>query len=222
MKMNLKKTLVATTILSTSVATIGLSLFIVGGYGNNIDSLPEIQNSGFFGLNTAFAKERTTTYDTKEKYVEYLTANLEIEAAKVNSIEYKLLEKEINDAQGVIFTTQANEIEPLKEAVRIAKENFEKNRTAENKEKLHIAEQTLIDSPANDIIAANEAIIKQNNEVITKIKQSKEDISRLSNYSTWNALFITGSSLLAIGSILTIASTSYSIFLRKKEKKTTE
>ncbi|MGL5733100.1 MAG: hypothetical protein ACRCXE_03450, partial [Metamycoplasmataceae bacterium] len=76
---NLRKASVVTTILSASAATLGLSFYIVGGYGNNINSLSEIQNSGYFGLNTAFEKERTTEYNTKEKYVDYLKEILKTE-----------------------------------------------------------------------------------------------------------------------------------------------
>ncbi|MGL6125264.1 MAG: hypothetical protein ACRC1F_02105 [Metamycoplasmataceae bacterium] len=219
--MNLKKALVATTITSTSVATLGLSFFIVGGYGNNINSLSEIQNSGFFGLNTAFEKENTTTYNTKEKYVNHLIEVLEIEASKIDSDEYNNLKNQISSEETKILEQEAI-LAPLAAAVKLAQDKFNNDRTIENKEELNLAQKALNESTANGIIADSRSIIESNNQTIARINLSKGDIARLENYSLWNTLFIMGSTLLSIGSVLAIASTSYSIYLKKQESKKSE
>ncbi|MGL5617818.1 MAG: hypothetical protein ACRCWU_02030 [Metamycoplasmataceae bacterium] len=214
---NLRKASVVTTILSASAATLGLSFYIVGGYGNNINSLSEIQNSGYFGLNTAFEKERTIEYNTKEKYVDYLKVILEEEAKKpYDHLEALILEEENN------IREQEEILAPLKKAVDDAKEAFKKDRTVANKNAIAVAEQVLMNSEANAIIADSKAKISNNRATIAKIKLSEGDISRLENYNTWETLFIFGTTLLAIGTVLTIASTSYSIYLKKQSKETTE
>jgi hypothetical protein len=44
----------------------------------------------------------------------------------------------------------------------------------------------------------------------------------LNNYTMWDSLFITGASLFAIGTIVAITATSYSIYLKKSAKKANE
>lgn len=221
MKMNLKKALVVTTILSSSTVALGISFFIVGGYGNNINSLSEIQNSGYFGLNTAFEKENTTTINTKEKYVEHLKTILKAEAAKKETQEYKDLEIAIDKEEKNIIVSEGI-LAPLREAVKVAQDKFNNDRTNENKTNLNLAQEELKNSPANGQIEESRKIINNNNEIIAKINLSQSDISRISNYSMWNSLFIVGSALLAIGSILAVTSTSYLVYLKKNEKETTK
>ncbi|MGL5204863.1 MAG: hypothetical protein ACRC63_01275 [Metamycoplasmataceae bacterium] len=214
---NLKKASVVTTIISASAATLGFAFYIVGGYGNNINSLSEIQNSGYFGLGTAFEKEKTTEYDTKEKYVEYLKEVLTTEAAKPTDH----LESQIREEEGNI-KSQEEILAPLKKAVEDAKEAFKKDRTPANKNAIDVAEKALADSDANEKIAHSKAELDANRAAIAKIKLSEGDISRLENHTTWNTLFIFGTTLLIAGSILTVAATSYSIYLKKQNKETTE
>ncbi|MGL5733139.1 MAG: hypothetical protein ACRCXE_03645, partial [Metamycoplasmataceae bacterium] len=184
---------------------------------NNINSLSEIQNSGYFGLNTAFEKERTTEYNTKEKYVDYLKEILKTEAEKpYDHLEALILEEEnnIREQEGILA--------PLKKAVDDAKEAFKKDRTVANKNAITAAENALMSSEANVIIADSKAKISTNRATIAKIKLSEGDISRLENYTTWDTLFIFGTTLLVLGAVLTVASTSYSIYLKKQSKETTE
>ncbi len=218
MKINLKKSLVITTILSTSIATMGLSFFIVGGYGNNINTLPEIQNSGFFGINTAFEKEKTIDYNTKEMYVNHLKKNLQIESDKIDGPEYNDLNAAVQEKEKQLIIEQ-NKIIPFKEAVDKAQTEFDKNRTDDNKKLLNVAKDNLEKAENSSEILSLKQDIKDINQKITKIKQSKDDISKLDNYEMWNSLFITGSSFLAIGTIIVIAATSYSLYLKKDSKK---
>ncbi|MGL5308636.1 MAG: hypothetical protein ACRC9F_01160 [Metamycoplasmataceae bacterium] len=214
---NLKKASVVTTIISASAATLGLAFYIVGGYGNNINSLSEIQNSGYFGLSTAFEKEKTTEYDTKEKYVEYLKGVLTTEAAKpIDHLEALILEEENN------IRIQELVLAPLQKAVEDAKEAFKKDRTPANKNAIDVAEKALADSDANEKIADSRAKVNANRAAVAKIKLSEGDISRLENHTTWSTLFILGTTLLIAGSILTVASTSYLIYLKKQNKETIE
>ena len=221
MKINLKKTLAITTILSTSIATIGISSFIVGGYGNNINTLPEIQNSGFFGINTAFEKERTTDYDTKEMYVNHLKANLQVESNKIGSPEYIALTEDIKVLEQEL-TKAKNDLKPLELKVKNAQIQFDKNKSDSNKKILNDAKAELENAQNSELIFGLEKSIQENNAIITKINQSKDDISRLNNYTMWDSLFITGASLFAIGTIVAITATSYSIYLKKSAKKANE
>ncbi len=218
MKINLKKALITTTIVSTSTAIMGLSIFIVGGYGNKISSLSEIENSGYFGLNTAFVKEKTNEVDTKDKYVKYLTLELQSEADKKNGVEYNESINKIKESESTLENYMITEVAPLEEAVKIAQVNFDKNRSNSNKELLRIAEQNLSIAMNNKIISDNNKIISDNNKIINKINQSEEDIPMLNNYFLWNTLFIIGTVLLSVGSIIAVVSTSYSIYLKKNTK----
>ncbi len=218
MKINLKKTLSITTILSASIATIGISCFIVGGYGNNINTLPEIQNSGFFGINTAFEKEKTTDYDTKKMYVDHLKKNLKIESDKIGGIEYNALNALIQKEEAELIIEQ-DKLIALKEAVDKAQIEFDKNRTDANKNLLNTAKTKLEDGKNSPEILTLKQSIKDNNQKITKMNQSKDDISRLDNYQMWDSLFITGASFFAIGTITVIMATSYSLYLKKESNK---
>jgi 4-hydroxybenzoate polyprenyltransferase len=40
----------------------------------------------------------------------------------------------------------------------------------------------------------------------------------LDNHAMWNSLFITGTTLFAIGTIVAITATSYSVYLKKSTK----
>ena len=213
MKINLKKSLVLTTVLSTTVATIGISSFIVGGYGNNISTLSEIQNSGFFGINTAFEKEKTTDYNTKELYINHLRDKLKLESEK----NYDEQTTAIKNAE--IKLTQLREaLTVFEDAVVKAQEDFDKNRTDSNKTILNNAKADLERARNSSEINNQEQIIQSNNSVITKINESKEDFLRLDNHAMWNSLFITGTTLFAIGTIVAITATSYSVYLKKSTK----
>ncbi len=213
MKINLKKSLVLTTVLSTTVATIGISSFIVGGYGNNISTLSEIQNSGFFGINTAFEKEKTTDYNTKELYINHLRDKLKLESEK----NYDEQTAAIKNAE--IKLTQLREaLTVFEDAVVKAQEDFDKNRTDSNKTILNNAKADLERARNSSEINNQEQIIQSNNSVITKINESKEDLLRLDNHAMWNSLFITGTTLFAIGTIVAITATSYSVYLKKSTK----
>ncbi len=216
MKINLKKALIITTITSTSVSIIGLSLFVVGGYGNKINSLSEIENSGYFGLNTAFEKEKTNEVNTKDKYVEYLNLELKTEAEKKGGIEYQNSINKVKEAELILENYMINTIKPLEKSVENAQNDFEKDRTDSNKKAVQIAKQNLSIALGDSIIATNDKIIIDNNAIIMKINQSEKDISMLNNYLTWDILFIVGTVFLSIGSIVAVASTSYSIYLKKK------
>jgi hypothetical protein len=178
MKINLKKSLVLTTVLSTTVATIGISSFIVGGYGNNISTLSEIQNSGFFGINTAFEKEKTTDYNTKELYINHLRDKLKLESEK----NYDEQTTAIKNAE--IKLTQLREaLTVFEDAVVKAQEDFDKNRTDSNKTILNNAKADLERARNSSEINNQEQIIQSNNSVITKINESKEDLLRLDNHA---------------------------------------
>ncbi len=210
MKINLKKTLVVSKIVSASVMVLGLSFFIVGGYGNKITSLPQIQNSGYFGVNSSFHNEWTNEKNTKTKYVNALIEDLK----KPSKDNVKTLKEENIKLEGEL-KVKKDGLKPFVKVVDDSLKKFNEDRTDKNKDAWDNAKASL-ELEKQKIGTKEIDKIKVNNDKISKITQSNSDINYLNNYKIWSGLFISGSTLLSIGAIVLIGSIGYSVFLKKQ------